>query len=162
MSTLLISLINSQNLHSKAQFWLQPLWPPVYHTHEKKSTTREKWKLQKHPWWTFGRNDPWVTTTHKRSNGKKGIFLAISLANQTIGYALNKQELTDAICMGYGWKVKGIPTHCPCGETNSVDHTLICKLGGYTSNPMVLSSMQLQKVSVTVFSPASMSYLRSV
>jgi len=35
--------------------------------------------------------------------------------------------------MRYGWKVKGIPTHCACGETNSVDHRLICKLGGYTS-----------------------------
>ena len=35
--------------------------------------------------------------------------------------------------MRYGWKVKGIPTHCACGETNSVDHSLICKLGGYTS-----------------------------
>ena len=35
--------------------------------------------------------------------------------------------------MRYGWKVKGIPTHCACGETNSVDHNLICKLGGYTS-----------------------------
>jgi len=35
--------------------------------------------------------------------------------------------------MRYGWKVKGIPTHCACGETNSVDHSLICKLGGCTS-----------------------------
>jgi len=35
--------------------------------------------------------------------------------------------------MRYGWKVKGIPNHCACGETNSVDHSLICKLGGYTS-----------------------------
>jgi len=35
--------------------------------------------------------------------------------------------------MRYGWKVKGIPTHCACGETNSVDHSLICKLGGYIS-----------------------------
>ena len=49
-----------------------------------------------------------------------------------MGYALNKQEFTDAICMRYGWKVKGIPTHCACGEINSVDHSLICKLGGYT------------------------------
>jgi len=35
--------------------------------------------------------------------------------------------------MRYGWNVKGIPTHCSCGETHSVDHSLICKLGGYTS-----------------------------
>ena len=35
--------------------------------------------------------------------------------------------------MRYGWKVKGIPTYYACGETNSVDHSLICKLGGSTS-----------------------------
>jgi len=40
-----------------------------------------------------------------------------ALPIKAIGYALNKQEFTDAICMRYGWKVKGIPTHCACGET---------------------------------------------
>jgi len=35
--------------------------------------------------------------------------------------------------MRYGWKVKGILIHWTCRETNSVDHGLICKLGGYTS-----------------------------
>jgi len=35
--------------------------------------------------------------------------------------------------MRYGWKVKGIPTYCACAEANSVDHSLICKLGSYTS-----------------------------
>jgi len=35
----------------------------------------------------------------------------------------------DAICMRYGWKVKGIPIHCAYGETNFVDHSVICKLG---------------------------------
>ena len=39
--------------------------------------------MQKHPRWTFGRNDPWVTTTNKRGNGKRGIFLAVNLANQS-------------------------------------------------------------------------------
>ena len=29
------------------------------------------------------RTDSWVTTTHKRSNGKRGIFLAVSLSNQS-------------------------------------------------------------------------------
>jgi len=54
-----------------------------------------------------------------------------ALRIKAFGYALNKQEFMDAICMRYGWKVKGIPTHCACGETNSVDQNLICKLGGY-------------------------------
>jgi len=56
-----------------------------------------------------------------------------ALPIKAIGYALNKQEFTDAICMRYGWKVKSIPTHCAYGEINSVDHSLICKLDGYTS-----------------------------
>jgi len=52
---------------------------------------------------------------------------------KVIGYKLNKQEFMDTICVKYGWKVKGISTHCACGETNSVDHSLKCKLCGYTS-----------------------------
>jgi len=56
-----------------------------------------------------------------------------ALPIKAIGYALHKQEFTHAVCMRCGWKVKGILTHCACRETNSVDHSLICKLGGYTS-----------------------------
>jgi len=39
-----------------------------------------------------------------------------TLPIKAIGYALNKEEFMDAICMRYGWKVKGIPTHYPCGD----------------------------------------------
>jgi len=53
-----------------------------------------------------------------------GIFLAVSLGNQS-DWVCTKQEYVDAVCMRYGWKVKGIPTHCACWETNSVDHSLI-------------------------------------
>ena len=56
-----------------------------------------------------------------------------ALPIKAIGYAQNKQEFTDTICMRYGWKVKGITIDYACGETNSVDHSLIRKLGGYTS-----------------------------
>jgi len=51
--------------------------------------------------------------------------------------------------MRHGWKVEGIPTHCACGETNSVDHSLICKVGGYTSmrhNSVRDSVTQLMRV----------------
>jgi len=64
--------------------------------------------MQKHPWSTFGRNHPWVTTTHKRSNGKRGIFLAVSLANQSNWICTKQTRIY--LCMRYGWKVKGIPT----------------------------------------------------
>ena len=56
----------------------------------------------------------------------------LALPIKAVGYASNKQKFTDAICMRYGWKVKGIPTHGACGEITSVDHSLISKLGGYT------------------------------
>ena len=57
-----------------------------------------------------------------------------ALPIKAIGYALtNQTRIHGAVCMRYGWKVKGIPTHCACGQTNSVHHSLICKLGGYTS-----------------------------
>ena len=50
--------------------------------------------------------------------------------------------------MRYGWKVKGTHTHCACGETNSVDHSLMCKLGYYTSmrnNSMRDSKTQIMR-----------------
>jgi len=59
--------------------------------------------------------------------------LAVSLANRSNWNVLSKQEFTDTVCMRYGWKVKGIPTLCACGETNSVDYSVICKLDGYSS-----------------------------
>jgi len=54
-----------------------------------------------------------------------------ALPIKTIGYTLNKQEFTDAICMRYGWKVKGIPIHL-WRDKFCWSH-LICKLGSYTS-----------------------------
>jgi len=65
---------------------------------------------------------------------KKGASSWLSaLPIKVIGWTLNKQKFMDAICKRYECKLKGIPIHCAWGETNSVDHSLICKLGGYTS-----------------------------
>jgi len=41
----------------------------------------------------------------------------LALLIKAIEYALNKQEFINVLCMRYGWQVKGIPTHCACGET---------------------------------------------
>ena len=54
-----------------------------------------------------------------------------ALPIKLLGYALNKQEFRDSIAMRYGWTVKDIPNFCACGKENSIDHTLICKKGGY-------------------------------
>jgi len=50
-----------------------------------------------------GGTDPRVTTTYKRSNGKRGIVSSwlSALPIKAIGYAPNKQEFTDAVAMRY-------------------------------------------------------------
>jgi len=72
---------------------------------------------------------PEASTTHKQSNGNRGIFLDLSNAHQSHWVCTNKQGFRDATCIRYGWKIDGTPTqHRVCEETNSVDHSLICKL----------------------------------
>ena len=90
-------------------------------------------KIQKHPWNTFGKITPESQQLIKGAMEKGASSWLSALPIKATGYALNKQESTDAVCMRYGWKVKGIHTHCACGETKSVDHSLICKLCGNTS-----------------------------
>ena len=46
---------------------------------------------------------------------------------------MNKQEFHDAILLRYNFKVKGVAAACACGEQNTVNHALICKLGGYVA-----------------------------
>ena len=99
--------------------------------HKKQNTTREKCKNIRNE--LLAEMTPESQQLIKGAMEKGASSWLSALPTKAIGYALNKQEFTDAICMRYGWKVKGIPTHCACGETNSVDHSLICQLGGYTS-----------------------------
>ena len=50
-----------------------------------------------------------------------------------LGYSLNKQEFRDALSLRYGWNIANMPHFCGCGQKNSIDHTLICKKGGYVA-----------------------------
>ena len=36
------------------------------------------------------------------------------------------------VAMWYGWQLKNIPTHCPCGSGFSVEHALFCLKSGVT------------------------------
>ena len=49
------------------------------------------------------------------------------------GFCLNKQEFRDSLCLRYGWSVPNMPHFCGCGQKNNIDHTLICKKGGYVA-----------------------------
>ena len=56
-----------------------------------------------------------------------------SLPLKEYGYVLNKQQFCDAIAIRYNLTLKDCPKVCACGQKYSVNHALICKLGGYSS-----------------------------
>ena len=54
---------------------------------------------------------------------------------QDLGFNLNKREFRDAVKLRYDWPVEDIPSTCACGEAFTVDHSMICKLGGFITQP---------------------------
>ena len=52
---------------------------------------------------------------------------------ENCGFQLNKQEFHDAVSLRYGHPISGIAKVCACGTENSVNHSLICKKGGFVS-----------------------------
>ena len=56
-----------------------------------------------------------------------------SLPLAEYGFILNKQEFSDAILLRYNFKLKNVAPVCVCGEQNTLNHALICKIGGYVS-----------------------------
>ena len=56
-----------------------------------------------------------------------------ALPLKDFGYVLNKQQFADALALRYSFYLKDCPKICACGATNSINHALICKTGGYVS-----------------------------
>ena len=56
-----------------------------------------------------------------------------SLPLKEFGYILNKQQFADALALRYNLNMKDCPKTCACGKSNSVNHALICKLGGFVT-----------------------------
>ena len=56
-----------------------------------------------------------------------------TLPLKEFGYTLNKQQFADALALRYALNLKDCPKTCACGQRNSVNHTLICKLGGFVT-----------------------------
>ena len=56
-----------------------------------------------------------------------------TMPTKSLGFALNKQEFRDSICLRYGWRIPNTPSYCPCEKKNDIDHALSCKRGGYVS-----------------------------
>ena len=50
------------------------------------------------------------------------------------GFYLHKGEFRDALCLRYGWRPTNMPQLCNCGTQFTVDHAMICHMGGF---PMI-------------------------
>ena len=73
------------------------------------------------------------TKDHRPCLRKRSFLLAHFSPLADFGFVLNKQEFHDAILLQYNFKVRGVAAACACGEQNTVNHALICKLGGYVA-----------------------------
>ena len=47
------------------------------------------------------------------------------------GFLLHKGEFRDALSLRYGWKPNNMPQACNCGVKFTVDHAMICHMGGF-------------------------------
>ena len=48
-----------------------------------------------------------------------------------MAFNLNKREFRDALRLRYNWSLSDIPSKYVCAEEYSVEHAMICKLGGF-------------------------------
>ena len=69
---------------------------------------------------------------HEKGRKEKGssAWLCV-LPFEEHGFYLHKGEFRDALCLRYGWKVKNTPHSCNCGAQFTVDHAMICHMGGF-------------------------------
>ena len=78
-----------------------------------------------------------MTIDHKRANeiccevGASNWLTALPIEDK--GFALNKRELWDAVCLRYGWPISRLPSMCACGAAFNISHALSCKKGGFVS-----------------------------
>ena len=49
------------------------------------------------------------------------------------GFALNKEEFCDALCLRFGWQSVNLPHMYVCGRSFSVEHAFTCPYGGFPS-----------------------------
>ena len=49
------------------------------------------------------------------------------------GFDPHKGSFQDALCIRYGWQPSFLPSVCICGATFTVDHSLSCPNGGFTT-----------------------------
>ena len=63
---------------------------------------------------------------------EKGASFCLSvLPLEEHGFHFHKGEFRNVLCLRYGWQLNNIPQTCKCGTQFTVDHAMICHLGGF-------------------------------
>ena len=63
------------------------------------------------------------------TRGASGWLTALPLKEH--GLVLNKQQFRDALFLRYNIPLENISSTCACGQSNTIEHSLSCALGGY-------------------------------
>ena len=66
-----------------------------------------------------------------RSQGASNWLNVLPLAEH--GFNLNKREFRDALALRYNKQLRGLPSHCPCGQKFTINHAMNCKRGGFVN-----------------------------
>ena len=69
------------------------------------------------------------TIEHCQDKGVSSWLSVIPI--EQYGFALHKNEFTDALCLRYGWTPPHLPSHCVCGKAFSVTHAFSCPHGAF-------------------------------
>ena len=65
---------------------------------------------------------------------KKGVSNWLTILPITEhGFELSKQQFWDSVRLRYGWEIANLPIFCPCGSKLDIQHSIICKKGGFVS-----------------------------
>ena len=64
-----------------------------------------------------------------KENGASSWMSVLPLEDH--GFSLHKGAFHDAIHLRYGWKLSNTPTKCTCGSAFSINHAMICPMGGF-------------------------------
>ena len=66
--------------------------------------------------------------------GEKGASTWLTnLPLKEFNFCLHKRAFFDALALRYGWLPSSLPTKCVCGASFTVEHSLSCPKGGFTS-----------------------------
>ena len=105
--------------------------PNTISTIKKEIKKRNRHKQDEQDWTVYNHLSPELKrcVTLSKEKGSSSWLSVFPLEEH--GFYLHKGEFRDALCLRYGWKPINIPQTCNCDIQFTVDHAMICHMGGF-------------------------------